>query len=201
MVYVFILLGYLCGSIPFGVLFSRIFRIVDIRNIGSGNIGATNVFRTGNYKAAVLTLVFDFLKGFIPVSLYIHAYRFDFAISLVALSVVIGHVFSIFLKFKGGKGVATTAGAYCALDGVCFLIGLISWCVVFFSSKISSLAALISLCVILPLFVAIMAIHNSNIANILLFAIVNSIMITFTHISNIKRLLEKKELKLTKNNK
>jgi glycerol-3-phosphate acyltransferase PlsY len=196
MALVFTLLGYLCGSIPFGVVFSHCFCIGDIRRIGSGNIGATNVLRSGNYKAAILTLLFDFLKGVIPVYLHIYFYGLDIAAYFVALSVVAGHIFPIFLKFKGGKGVATTAGAYCALSIVCFCAVLVSWLIVFFVSKKSSLSSLISLSVVLPVIAAIMTFQNHNMYPILLFAVANAITIIFTHISNIKRLLNKEELKI-----
>jgi glycerol-3-phosphate acyltransferase PlsY len=200
-IHLFILFGYVCGAIPFGILFARIFGLGDIRKIGSGNIGATNVLRTGNYIAAILTLMFDFIKGFIPVWLYIYANSLDIFASLVALSVVVGHVFSIFLKFKGGKGVATAAGACCALNSMCFCVGLVSWLVVFLASKTSSLSSLISLCAVLPLCAAIITVQNYDMVAILLFAVANAVIIIFTHITNIKRLLNKEELCVAKNRK
>ena len=112
--------SYLLGSIPFGLIYSKIAGLGDVRNIGSGNIGATNVLRTGNKFLAIATLVLDLLKGY--VSVYITIFYFESLTSLSALICFIGHVFPIWLKFKGGKGVATYLGIILALSYKFFFI-------------------------------------------------------------------------------
>ena len=113
------LFSYLSGSIPFGFLVTKIFGKIDVRNIGSGNIGATNVLRTGNKFLAVITLILDILKGYIPV--FISAKYFPELIELSCISAFLGHLFPIWLKFKGGKGVATYVGILAALSLQLFL--------------------------------------------------------------------------------
>jgi glycerol-3-phosphate acyltransferase PlsY len=117
--------SYLLGSIPFGLLLAKIFLKKDIRTVGSGNIGATNVLRTGNKFLAIATLFLDLLKGYI--SVYITMFYFESLTSLSALICFIGHIFPIWLKFKGGKGVATYLGVILALSYKFFLIFSISW--------------------------------------------------------------------------
>lgn len=134
--------GYLIGSIPFGVLLARVFGLGDLRQVGSGNIGATNVLRTGNKAAAFLTLLLDALKGAVPVWI---AWRWGPEAAAVAgLGAVLGHCFPVWLGFKGGKGVATFLGALLALDWMAFLVFAVVWLGVAFVSKYSSLAALIA---------------------------------------------------------
>jgi len=135
------LFAYLLGSIPFGLLLTRAAGLGDIRAIGSGNIGATNVLRTGNKKLAALTLLLDFLKG---VAAVLIATAFNPALATVAaLGAVLGHMFPVWLKFKGGKGVATGIGVISALHPLTGLITVLAWLPIVATLRISSLATLI----------------------------------------------------------
>lgn len=138
-----ILVAAAIGSIPFGLLITRYAGLGDIREIGSGNIGATNVLRTGNKKLALITLVLDAMKGVVAVVLA--AYVFDSTPALSALAAVIAHCFCPWLRFKGGKGVATTLGALLALSFPAGLLVCALWAAFFFLTRISSLSALASL--------------------------------------------------------
>jgi glycerol-3-phosphate acyltransferase PlsY len=143
-----LLAAYLLGSIPFAVLSSKLFGLADPRTYGSGNPGATNVLRSGNKAAAILTLLGDALKGWLAVFLAQHVGP-DYglgqtAVGLVALAVFFGHLFPVFLKFKGGKGVATAAGVLLSLDPVLGLAVLGTWLFVAFATRYSSLAALVA---------------------------------------------------------
>ena len=136
-------LGYVCGSIPFGLILSKAAGLGDVRNIGSGNIGATNVLRTGNKKIAALTLLFDILKGFVPV-LLAQSYLGPSIAIAAGFGALLGHIFPIWLGFKGGKGVATFIGI---LFGLCWPMGLIFlalWLVIAVFARMSSLSALIA---------------------------------------------------------
>jgi glycerol-3-phosphate acyltransferase PlsY len=136
-------LAYLLGSIPFGLIVTRLAGLGDIRKIGSGNIGATNVLRTGNRKLAAGVLVLDALKGAVPVLI---AWRFGPDMALIAgAAAVIGHVAPIWLGFKGGKGVATTLGVLYAIHWPLGLIACGMWLLVAFAFRYSSLAALVAL--------------------------------------------------------
>lgn len=139
--FLFPILGYLLGSIPFGLLLTRAFGYGDIRAIGSGNIGATNVLRTGNKKLAAATLLLDGLKGTLAVFLSF-ASGSAMIILLTAFMAVIGHMFPVWLKFKGGKGVATTLGVILALMPPLFFAMVAVWGAMASVFRISSLAAL-----------------------------------------------------------
>jgi glycerol-3-phosphate acyltransferase PlsY len=139
---VYLIITYLLGSIPFGLIISKLFG-KDIRKEGSGNIGATNVTRVLGKKAGLLVLILDMLKGFLPI--YIAKYIFDTKlVSLLAIASVIGHCFSIYLKFKGGKGVATAIGVLLALSSKAALIVIMFWLGVFLVSGYVSLASMLS---------------------------------------------------------
>jgi len=138
-----LVLGYLCGSIPFGLLFTRFAGLGDIRTIGSGNIGATNVLRTGNKKLAAATVLADVAKGLIPATIG-QQWGPDIAV-LAALGAVLGHIFPVWLKFKGGKAVATYIGVLTGLFWPAALIFCATWLAVAALSRISSLAALIAI--------------------------------------------------------
>lgn len=138
------LIGYLFGSISSAVIVSKLFSLDDPRKVGSGNPGATNVLRSGNKFAAGLTLVGDVLKGFIPISLAQYFDQTNGVIALVAIASFMGHLFPIFFAFKGGKGVATLVGIFLALDFRLFAVFAITWLLVAFISRYSSLAALIA---------------------------------------------------------
>ncbi len=137
----FAVLGYLCGSIPFGLLLSRWAGLGDIRNIGSGNIGATNVLRTGNKKIAALTLLFDGLKGYLPV-LIAGLIASPNAMIAAGLGALAGHLFPVWLKFKGGKGVATGLGVTFGWSWILGLVFIAAWLCLFFATRISSASAL-----------------------------------------------------------
>jgi len=133
--------SYLMGSIPFGFILTKIFLKKDIREIGSGNIGATNALRTGNKVIGYSTLILDILKAVVPV-VYVKIFYQDF-LYIASLCVFLGHIFPIWLKFKGGKGVATYLGILFAINFYFGIIFILSWLVTFFITKFSSLSSLI----------------------------------------------------------
>ena len=182
-----ILVSYLFGSIPFGLLLTKIFLKKDIREIGSGNIGATNVLRAGNKILGYSTLVFDILKAVLPI-LYIKFFMSDY-LYISALSIFIGHVFPIWLRFKGGKGVASYLGILCCLDIFTALIFGVVWISVFVLFKFSSLSSLLASLTI-PIFHFF---YNSN--SDYYFYFMMFILIFFTHRENIKRLRNNTESK------
>ena len=135
-----IFFSYICGSIPFGLLLTKLFAGKDIRKIGSGNIGATNVLRTGNKFLAALTLLLDVMKGYFPVIITMKYYP-EF-VQLSCLLCFLGHIFPIWLKFKGGKGVATYLGILFALSIKLSLLFIFTWLVVSLIFKYSSLSSM-----------------------------------------------------------
>ena len=185
--FLIILVSYLFGSIPFGLLLTKIFLKKDIREIGSGNIGATNVLRSGNKILGYSTLVLDILKAVLPI-LYIKFFMNDY-LYISALSIFIGHVFPIWLKFKGGKGVASYLGILCCLDIFTALIFGVVWISVFVLFKFSSLSSLLASLTI-PIFHFF---YNSN--SDYYFYFMMFILIFFTHRENIKRLRNNTESK------
>ena len=186
-IFLVFLLSYISGSIPFGLILTKLFLNKDIREIGSGNIGATNALRTGNKLIGYATLLLDVLKAVVPV-LYLKVY-YPELVYLGALSAFLGHVFPIWLKFKGGKGVATYVGILFSLNLVLGLIFGFCWLIVFLISKFSSLASLIASLTI-PICVLFLF-HNENV----MFFGIMFILIFFTHKGNIKRLKNKEETK------
>ena len=185
--FLIILISYLLGSIPFGLLLTKIFLKKDIREIGSGNIGATNVLRAGNKILGYSTLVLDILKAVLPI-LYIKFVMNDY-LYISALSIFIGHVFPIWLKFKGGKGVASYLGILCCLDIFTALIFGVIWISIFILFKFSSLSSLLASLTI-PIF---QFFYNSN--SDYYFYFMMFILIFFTHRENIKRLRNNTESK------
>ena len=185
--FLIILVSYLFGSIPFGLLLTKIFLKKDIREIGSGNIGATNVLRAGNKILGYSTLFFDILKAVLPI-LYIKFFMSDY-LYISALSIFIGHVFPIWLRFKGGKGVASYLGILCCLDIFTALIFGVVWISVFVLFKFSSLSSLLASLTI-PIFHFF---YNSN--SDYYFYFMMFILIFFTHRENIKRLRNNTESK------
>ena len=181
-----IILSYLLGSIPFGLILTQIFLKKDIRDIGSGNIGATNALRSGNKLIGYSTLFLDIFKAILPV-LYIKL-NFSDLVYISALSVFLGHVFPVWLKFKGGKGVATYVGIIFSLNISYFLVFGITWILIFLISKYSSLASLIATLSI-PIYLFF---TNGN--QVIFFGIM-FILIFYTHRENIKRLKNKEEIK------
>ena len=185
-VFLIILVAYLIGSIPFGLLGKFFFKIEDPRTFGSKNIGATNVLRSGNKKAAAFTLFFDMFKGFIAV--LISSFIDNDLVYLAILSVVFGHIFPIYLLFKGGKGVATFLGALVSYSAVVGSLTLLAWITVFYFTRKSSVAG-ISAIVLSNLFLFVFCDSTSVKFSLLLL----SIFILFKHSENIKRLLNKEE--------
>jgi len=181
------IISYLMGSIPFGFILTKIFLKKDIREIGSGNIGATNALRTGNKFIAYSTLIFDILKAVAPV-IYVKIFFQDF-LYLAALCSFLGHVFPIWLKFKGGKGVATYVGILFAINVYFGIIFTISWFVTFFISKYSSLSSLVGTASI-PIYLLILTQFDQ-----VTFFTIMFVLIFFTHRENIKRLKNKEETK------
>ena len=185
--FIICLTSYLIGSIPFGFLLTKIFLNKDIRNIGSGNIGATNTLRTGNKKIGFSTLILDILKA--TIAIIFVKFNYSEFIFISSLCVFLGHVFPIWLKFKGGKGVATYVGILLSINLTYGLIFITVWLIVFFIFKYSSLSSIIaSLSIPLYLFIFL------NSLNLFFFLII-LILIFFTHRENIKRLINKEESK------
>lgn len=182
LIFCWILFAYAFGSIPFGLIITRIAGGGDIRSLGSGNIGATNVLRTGKKWAAALTLLCDGLKGFIPVFLA-SFFAQDLCVSL-AFICILGHIFPVWLKFKGGKGVATALGTYLALNlwlGFCVIA---VWIFVVKLWRISSLGALIAFAV-----APVITLALTGFSDLFDFSLLVVLIIGFTHRSNIQRLL------------
>jgi glycerol-3-phosphate acyltransferase PlsY len=183
-------LAYLCGSIPFGLLLTHFAGHGDIRTIGSGNIGATNVLRTGNKKLAAATLLCDALKGAIPVAIAWH-----FGVEMAAIAAIfatLGHIFPVWLGFKGGKGVATAFGVLLAYAWPVALAGIATWLAVAVIFRYSSLAAVIAT-VMIPIYAWLMLPADISPLPVLLIAL----LILWRHRSNITRLAQGKEDKIT----
>ena len=178
--------SYLIGSIPFGFILTKIFLKKDIRAIGSGNIGATNALRTGNKLLGYGTLLLDILKAIIPV-IYIKLNYPDY-IFIGSMFVFIGHVFPLWLKFKGGKGVAPYVGILFSINLVYGITFVSVWIITFLISKYSSLASLIASFTI-PIY--LLFFNNEN----LIFFSIMFILIFYTHRENVKRLKNKEETK------
>ena len=179
--------SYLMGSVPFGLILTKIFLKKDIREIGSGNIGATNALRTGNKFIGYSTLILDIAKAIIPV-IYVKI-NYPDLVYIASLCAFLGHVFPIWLKFKGGKGVATYVGILFSINIILGLIFVASWAIIFLLFKYSSLSSIIgSLSV--PIYILITGQINDTIFFAIMF-----ILIFFTHRENIKRLKNKEESK------
>ena len=179
--------SYVLGSVPFGLILTKIFLKKDIREIGSGNIGTTNVLRTGKKSLAIATLILDLLKGYL--SIIITFTYFENLISYSALICFIGHIFPVWLKFKGGKGVATYLGVILALSYKFFLIFGISWLVLSFLFRYASLSSIIS-----SLIVFVYSYFFINNFSLILF--IFFVIIIYTHRENIVRLKNSEESKI-----
>ena len=180
--------SYILGSIPFGLVITKLFLKEDIRNVGSGNIGATNVLRTGKKILAASTLFFDVLKGF--VSVYLTSKYFSELVYLSGLICFLGHVFPVWLKFKGGKGIATYLGIILALSFKLALVFGVSWLVILYATKYSSLSSIIG-----SLNVFLFAFLSTSIS-LDFFYFTFLMIIIFTHRENITRLKNKTEDKI-----
>ncbi|MDC3100080.1 glycerol-3-phosphate 1-O-acyltransferase PlsY [Candidatus Pelagibacter sp.] len=182
-----IIISYLFGSIPFGLILTKTFIGKDIRKIGSGNIGATNVLRSGNKFIGYLTLTLDILKAVVPI--LIVNFFYNDQLYLASLSIFIGHVFPVWLKFKGGKGVATYVGILFCLNYLSGIVFCVTWLLIFFIFKYSSLSSIVSsLCI--PIFKYFFISDPFYYFYFIMF-----IMIFYTHRDNIKRLINKTESK------
>lgn len=183
--------GYLCGSIPFGLLLTKFFLKQDIRTLGSGNIGATNVLRTGNKKLAALTLLLDALKAILPVLFFVHLTSYFSSTHsekalipalVCGLFAIIGHCYPVWLKFKGGKGVATTLGVLLAAVPFSGMLACLTWLISAKAGKISSLAA-ISAMICAPAFTYTFYGLEPAIINVMI-----SLLVIWRHRENIKRI-------------
>jgi len=190
-----ILLSYLLGAVPFGLFFSKLFSDVDVRTIGSGNIGATNVLRAAGKKAAVLTLLMDTMKGLVPVLIVKFLFQDDAITVLSGAAAILGHNFPVYLKFRGGKGVATSYGVVVAVAPLTGLLCLIIWALVAYIWRFSSLSALVSFACYPGLTFFITSPQSKPYGLLALFIFG---MIYYRHRDNIKRLLSGTEPKIGK---
>ena len=183
-----LLYSYFLGSIPFGLIITKVFLNQDIRDVGSGNIGTTNVLRTGKKSLAIATLILDILKAYVSVTITL--IYFNNLIYFSALICFIGHIFPIWLKFRGGKGVAAYLGIILALSFKFGIIFTITWILILFLFKYSSLASMIGALIVF----AYSIILNNTTLSIFLF--ITFIIILYTHRENIVRLKDSKETKI-----
>ena len=179
--------SYILGSIPSGIIFAKIFNLKDLRTIGSGNTGTTNVLRTGNYSAAALTLILDFGKACLAI--YLSQIVNEKLILISSLAILIGHIFPLWLKFKGGKGFACYLGIIFMINFYLFIFISLIWLITFFAKRVSSLSALLSC--LSGVLISIIY-FNSNIVLVVLL----TILIFVTHLENIKRLINGTETKI-----
>ena len=195
---VFVIVAYLLGSISFAVVMSKLFALPDPRTYGSGNPGATNVLRSGKKLAAALTLLGDAAKGWLAVFLAIHFsppdVQYTTLVAVVALAVFIGHLFPIFLRFKGGKGVATALGVLLALNVWVGLSGLATWLLMVLVFRFSSLSALVAAAAA-PFYAFLFGMPPEWV----LTSGIMSLLLIWRHKSNIQNLLAGKEAKIGKN--
>ncbi len=190
-----ILASYLIGAIPFGLIFSRIFSNVDVRTIGSGNIGATNVLRAAGKTAAILTLLADALKGYLPVFIVRHLFNAEMTTVLAGAAAILGHNFPVYLKFKGGKGVATSFGVVLAVSPWIGLVSLLAWLFSAILWRYSSLSALVAFACYpaLTFLVSSPVSKPYQVLSLFIFG-----MIYFRHRENIKRLIAGTEPRIGK---
>ncbi len=182
---VWIVAAYLLGSVSFGILVSRLYGLADPRTVGSGNPGATNVLRSGRKSAAALTLLGDALKGWFPVWFALQSNMLMWVVAAVGLAVFFGHLYPIFHRFKGGKGVATALGVMLAVSLWLGLACLLTWAIVFAISRISSLSAVVA-AALSPLFAAWLLLPYKD---YVLMVLVMAAMLLWRHKTNIQKLL------------
>lgn len=195
-----LLVAYLLGSLSFAIIVSKFMKMDDPRSYGSNNAGATNVMRSGNKKAAVLTLVGDLLKGLIVVLVARFLMRGidggDAIVGICGVLAVVGHIFPIFFKFKGGKGVATAIGVLLGFSPILALLVIVSWFVVFKFTRVSSLSAILAT-FLSPLYAYVLFQNTSYFGATLMIAVI----VIFKHQSNIVRLIKGEEASFKKKNK
>jgi len=194
-----IIIAYLLGSIPTSYLMGKLLKGIDIRKFGSGNVGATNALRVLGTKVGIITLIIDILKGFFAVLIgkLLVPESSDLMLIIIGIAAILGHIFTIFLKFKGGKGVATSAGVFIALTPIPLVIALLLFIVTVWISKYVSLGSILAS---LTLFMVELIINISNsFAEIekLVMVFVVALFIIIRHKSNLKRLLSGKENKIS----
>ena len=182
---VWIVAAYLIGSISFGIIFSKLFGLPDPRTVGSGNIGATNIARSGKKLPAILTLLGDAFKGWLPVWLALQTDMLMWVVAAVGLAVFFGHLYPIYHKFKGGKGVATALGVMLAVSVWLGLAALVTWALVFAISRTSSLSAIVAAAAS-PFFAAWLLLPYKD---YVLMVLLMSVMLVWRHKSNIQKLL------------
>ncbi len=191
----FAIAAYLLGSVSFAIVVSKLFRLDDPRTFGSGNPGATNVLRTGNKAAAALTLLGDCVKGVIPVALAVYFDETlglgDAGIALIAFAVFAGHLWPVFFRFKGGKGVATALGVLLGLNPLLGLATLITWIVVAYAFRYSSLAALVSALFAPFYYTLLFGVNATGLA-----VVAMSVLLIWRHRKNIGNLLAGKESRI-----
>lgn len=197
---VYLLAGYLLGSIPFGLVLCKVAGYGDIRKIGSGNIGATNVLRTGNKFLALMTLLLDSGKGAIAVLIAIFSIKYfgnigyyrDYVVAIAGLGAVLGHIFPVWLGFKGGKGVATTLGTLLAVSPMTGVVSCLTWLIVAVLSRISSLSALVAM-IVAPV---VAYFYSGWIVGVIIGCI--AIVVWVRHKENIKRIMNGTEPRIGK---
>lgn len=183
---IWIVAAYLVGSISFGIIISKVYGLPDPRTVGSGNIGATNVARSGKKSAAVLTLLGDAFKGWLPVWLALQSNMLMWVVACTGLAVFFGHLYPIFHRFKGGKGVATALGVMLGISGWLGLAALLSWIIVFAVSRISSLSAIVA-ALMAPIFAWVLL---SPYPDYVWMVVVMSVFLVWRHKTNIQKLLD-----------
>ena len=194
---ILVIIAYLIGSIPFAIIVTKAMALEDPRNYGSKNPGATNVLRSGDKLAAALTLMGDLLKGLIPVALVLFMAKAwgqnAWGIACVSVAPVLGHMFPIFLRFAGGKGVATGFGVILALTPLIALIAVIAWLIVVFAMKLSSLGAIVA-CVVAATLAFFLTEHQAYAIAIVFIAV----LVLIRHHQNIRNLMAGTECKIGK---
>ena len=183
---IILLFSYICGSIPFGLILSIKLKKGDPRNIGSKNIGATNVLRLGGWRLGLITLLMDILKAYIPLKIVLQIN--ENLVGLAMISITLGHLFPIWLKFKGGKGISTLIGILLAYNTIFCFVYLITWLISALIFRYSSLSAILATFINLIIFFT----FDPNFLYLLLI----SLLIIFMHFSNIKRLVSGNEDKI-----
>lgn len=190
---IYLILAYLIGSLPFAVIVSKAFGLADPRSFGSGNPGATNVLRTGNKAAAALTLLGDAAKGWLAMWLVAKVGAGETAVVFSGLAAFLGHLFPVFLRFKGGKGVATAVGVLIGLDAWLAFAAVLTWLLTAFVTRYSSLAALAAACVVPTL-----ALSAHGIGALSVVVAVMCLLLIARHKANIVRLIEGTEGRIGK---
>lgn len=189
---IYLILSYLCGAIPFSYLITKKFKNIDIRQCGSKNPGATNVFRTVSKPLGILTFILDCLKGFITVSFASYFNGSLYFILAVALVTILGHIFTVFLNFKGGKGVAVGCGIFLALNPLATTVCFIVFLIVVAVSKYVSLGSIVA-AIMLPVNLFVFKSEKE----LVIFSSVIVVIVLIRHISNIKRIIAGTENKIT----